>query len=62
MWMIEILRCDAANARRDRDICVPASGHTRDLPQDLDAQDRDKPGKCPSCRGQTPPSSQGSEE
>lgn len=56
-----INRCQAAINAGEQAICMPVSGHTRDLPQDLDIQDRDLPGKCPACKGETPPSSAGSQ-
>jgi hypothetical protein len=55
-------RWAAAQARVGRTICVPASGHTRDLPQHLDIQDRNLPGRCLSCRGLTPQSSADSKD
>ena len=61
-WGGEILRCAAALARPQQALCIPPSGHIRDLPQELDAQDRNQPGKCPACLGTTPPSSVGSQE
>jgi len=54
-------RCTAALARPDQAICIPITGHTRDLPQELDVQDRNRPGRCPACTGMTPPSSAGSQ-
>jgi hypothetical protein len=57
----DINRCQPAMDAGEGVVCIPASGHTRDLPQDLDDQDRDLPGKCPACKGETPPSSAGSQ-
>jgi hypothetical protein len=56
-----INRCQAAINAGEIVVCIPASGHSRDLPQDLDIQDQDLPGKCPACKGETPPSSAGSQ-
>jgi hypothetical protein len=61
IWAAETIKCPAAQSRPDQAACVPASGHQRDLPQVLDAQDRNYPGSCPACSGATPPSSQGSQ-
>ena len=57
----DFLRCAAARQRPGQAICVPPSGHSRDLPQVLDIQDRNTPGLCPECRRFTPPSSAGSQ-
>ena len=54
-------KCAIALGRPNEEVCVPASGHSRDLIQDLDRRDRDTPGKCPICKGSTPPSSAGSD-
>ena len=57
----DFTRCAAARQRPNQALCVPPSGHIRDLPQDLDIQDRNTPGLCSECRGCTPPSSAGSQ-
>jgi len=57
----QYLKCGAARNRPNAEPCVPATGNQRDLPQKLDVQDRNKPGKCPPCNGHTPHSSQGSQ-
>jgi hypothetical protein len=44
----------------DLPLKIQDAQHHRLLSQDLDAQDRDIPGQCPVCTGQTPPSSRGS--
>jgi hypothetical protein len=58
----------AAAAAEGRDVnsvpkvcCIPASGHMRDLERQLDVQDTNKEGKCPACKGLSPPSSSGSQ-
>ena len=60
-YATETIKCRTALDRAGQVPCVPSTGHQRDLVQDLDAQDRNVPGKCPACRGLTPPSSQGSQ-
>lgn len=54
-------RCNAAFQRPNRQPCVPPSRRMRDLPRVIDVQDNNLDGHCPSCRGETPPSSEGSE-
>ena len=50
-------RCPAANARPNRNLCVPPSGQLRDLPLSLDAQDTNVDGECPYCAKRTPTNS-----
>ncbi len=57
----EFRQCHLARARPDGAICVPPSGHQRDLDQALDVQDQNLSGKCPPCNGHSPHSSQGSQ-
>lgn len=52
--------CKAAFQRPNHSVCVPASGNLRDLDRVVDIQDDRQEGPCPYCRGETPPSSQGS--
>lgn len=54
-------RCQAAFQRPGRHPCVPPSGRMRDLPRASDLQDRHVEGRCAVCKGETPPSSEGSE-
>lgn len=54
-------KCVEAMRRPDRKPCVPPSGNMRDLPRVVDIQDDHLDGLCESCRGETPPSSQGSQ-
>ena len=54
-------RCQAARARPGQEICIPATGNIRDLPRALDIQDQNIAGPCPVCKGNTPPSSAGSQ-
>ena len=54
-------RCAAAWARPNQALCVPSSGKLRDLPRVVDVRDQDIDDFCPACRGETPPSSRGSQ-
>ena len=60
LYQIDFNRCSEYYRRNPNEHCVAPSGHLRDLPQDLDQQDRNFPGLCPACDKKTPPSSQGS--
>jgi len=54
-------RCAIALARLKEELCVPTSGDLRDLPRVLDVRDQDMNDHCPACKGETPPSSRGSQ-
>lgn len=54
-------RCLEAFRRPGQYPCVPESGRMRDLPRAVDTQDRHEEGPCAVCKGETPPSSEGSE-
>lgn len=53
----DYLRCAAARARPNQQLCMPASGQLRDLPLSLDAQDTNVQGECPICNARTPSNS-----
>jgi hypothetical protein len=53
----DYLRCVAAHARPNQQLCIPASGQQRDLPLSLDVQDTNIAGECPVCNGRTPSNS-----
>lgn len=61
-YVLGIQRCPASFSRPDKAYCTPPSGKLRDLERVVDAQDDHYPGRCPTCTGQTPPSSEGSEK
>lgn len=54
-------RCQLALRRPNKQICIPPTGNTRDLPRVLDVADDNIEGRCPRCKGETPPSSRDSE-
>lgn len=54
-------RCNIALQRPDRRPCLPPSGRMRDLDRVVDTEDDHMSGVCPVCKGETPPSSEGSE-
>lgn len=54
-------RCNAAFQRSNRQPCVPPNGRMRDLPRVVDMEDDNIDGLCPVCKGETPPSSEGSQ-
>ncbi|KAL4994007.1 hypothetical protein BDV10DRAFT_177726, partial [Aspergillus recurvatus] len=59
-YSYDFQRCQLAFQRPNQAVCVPTSGNLRDLPRVTDAQDDNQEGLCPYCKGETPPSSQGS--
>lgn len=54
-------RCSAAFRRSNRQLCLPPGGRLRDLDRVVDIENDYLDGPCPVCRGETPPSSEGSE-
>ncbi|KAJ5092571.1 hypothetical protein NUU61_007441 [Penicillium alfredii] len=61
VYAYHLQRCHISFSRPDQSFCDAPNGRTRDLPRRVYAADDNKPGPCPACRGDTPPSSEGSE-